>query len=123
MAALGSVILGHLEDARFIVVKELKLSEESYQELARRLGEPIPANAERSWNTRVQGVSDEKSTALLGELNGFLSQKRCCYSHPWEAGDVLILGNYRTLHGRTAISEDSQRCLWRGQVNRRPVER
>lgn len=83
---------------------------------------PFPDGAERSWNTRVQGASPEESRALLGELDDFLSQKRYCYSHRWEVGDMLILDNYRTLHGRTAIGEDGQRCLWRGQVNRRVAE-
>lgn len=81
---------------------------------------PFPDDTDKSWNIRVKGATEEASQALLEELNDVLYQERYFYSHPWEVGDLLVLDNFRTLHGRTAISEGGQRCLWRGQVNRRP---
>ncbi|KAJ5312431.1 hypothetical protein PENANT_c027G06653 [Penicillium antarcticum] len=80
---------------------------------------PFPEDTERSWNIRVKGATDEESVALLDELYAFLYQKRYLYQHPWQVGDLLIIDNYGTLHGRTAISEDGKRCLFRGQVNYR----
>lgn len=47
-------------------------------------------------------------------MNAPFYQEKYLYSHPWDVGDLLILDNFRTLHGRTAISEGGQRCLWRG---------
>jgi (5R)-carbapenem-3-carboxylate synthase len=80
---------------------------------------PFPENTERSWNIRVKGATEEQSVAILDELYAWLYQERYLYQHPWQVGDLLIINNYSTLHGRKAISEDGVRCLFRGQVNYR----
>ncbi|KAJ5860528.1 uncharacterized protein N7529_007838 [Penicillium soppii] len=80
---------------------------------------PFPDNKERSWKIRVKGVTEEESVALLDELYSWLYQERYLYQHPWQVGDLLIIDNYGTLHGRTAISESGVRGLFRGQVNYR----
>ncbi|KAJ5496535.1 Carboxymethylproline synthase [Penicillium fimorum] len=80
---------------------------------------PFPDNTERSWNIRVKDATEEQSVALLDELYSWLYQERYLYQHPWQVGDMLIIDNYGTLHGRTAISEGGVRCLFRGQVNYR----
>jgi carboxymethylproline synthase len=82
---------------------------------------PFPPTTDKSWNIRVKGWGEAKSTALLGELDQYLYQERYLYQHPWQVGDLLIIDNFGTLHGRTAISERGVRCLYRGQVNRRAL--
>jgi len=79
----------------------------------------FPPGTEKSWNIRVKGASEEESAAILKELDDWVYQKRYMYQHPWQVGDLLIIDNYGTLHGRTAISENGLRCLFRGQVNYR----
>lgn len=81
----------------------------------------FPPGTETSWLLRIKGWSDEGSTALLKELDDFVYQERYLYQHPWKVGDLLVMDNYGTLHGRTAISEKGERCLYRGQVNRRDM--
>jgi (5R)-carbapenem-3-carboxylate synthase len=65
----------------------------------------FPPDTEGSWNLRVKWLGEAESAALLDELDAFVYQKRYVYQHPWEVGDLLVLDNYGTLHGRTAISE------------------
>lgn len=81
----------------------------------------IPPDVDRSWNLRVKGRAKAESAALLDELDTFLYQKRYLYQHLWRVGDLLIIDNYGTLHGRTAISGNGARCLFRGQVNPRDL--
>ena len=71
---------------------------------------------ERSWSLRVANVSPAQSDAILAELNAFFLQPRYTYQHRWKVGDLVIIDNHRTLHGRTAISENGIRVLFRGQV-------
>ena len=77
---------------------------------------------ERSWSLRVADVSAAESDAILAELNNFLMQSRYTYQHRWNVGDLVVIDNQRTLHGRTAISEDGVRVLFRGQVVLRSTE-
>lgn len=79
----------------------------------------FPPDTERSWNLRVAGVTEPESAKLLAELDKFLTQPRYKYQHRWDIGDLLVIDNSGTLHGRTAISDTGVRVLFRGQVNRR----
>lgn len=67
----------------------------------------------------MAGFTEPESDELLAELDKFLNRPRYTYQHHWEVGDLLIIDNNGALHGRTAISEDGVRVLFRGQVNRR----
>ncbi|MFB8027806.1 TauD/TfdA dioxygenase family protein [Streptomyces sp. NPDC056465] len=71
---------------------------------------------QRSWEVRVKGMAPARSDAFLTELDAFLRAERYAYTHRWRAGDLLIIDNQRTLHGRTAISEGGTRVLFRGQL-------
>lgn len=79
----------------------------------------FPPEIERSWNLRVAGATEMESDKLLAELERFLTQSRYRYQHRWDVGDLLVIDNTGTLHGRTAISSSGVRVLFRGQVNRR----
>ncbi|MFF9818663.1 TauD/TfdA dioxygenase family protein [Streptomyces sp. NPDC014006] len=70
----------------------------------------------RSWEVRVKGLDRERSDRFFDELDAFLRSERYAYTHRWEVGDLLIIDNQRTLHGRTAISAGGTRVLFRGQL-------
>lgn len=70
----------------------------------------------RGWQVRVPGISAQESDAFLAELAAYLGGPRYIYQHRWTEGDLLVIDNQRTLHGRTAISEDGLRVLFRGQI-------
>lgn len=81
------------------------------------LATAFPRDVEqRSWEVRVKGMAPERSDAFLAELDAFLRAERYAYTHRWQVGDLLVIDNQRTLHGRTAISEGGTRVLFRGQL-------
>ncbi|MEU4493560.1 TauD/TfdA family dioxygenase [Streptomyces sp. NPDC023998] len=71
---------------------------------------------QRSWEVRVKGMAPERSEEFFAELDAFLRSERYAYTHRWQVGDLLIIDNQRTLHGRTAIGEGGTRVLFRGQL-------
>ncbi|MFF5897123.1 TauD/TfdA dioxygenase family protein [Streptomyces argenteolus] len=70
----------------------------------------------RSWDVRVKGMERSASDAFFTELDTFLRGDRYAYTHRWQVGDLLVIDNQRTLHGRTAISDGGIRVLFRGQL-------
>jgi alpha-ketoglutarate-dependent taurine dioxygenase len=72
--------------------------------------------AARGWQVRVPEFAPEESDAYLAELNAYLTGPRYTYQHRWTEGDLLVIDNQRTLHGRTAIGEGGVRVLFRGQI-------
>ncbi|HEV2347487.1 MAG TPA: TauD/TfdA family dioxygenase [Actinocrinis sp.] len=75
-----------------------------------------PDATARGWQVRVPGLGAKESDAFLGELDAYLSGSRYTYQHRWTEGDLLVIDNQRTLHGRTAIGEGGVRVLFRGQI-------
>ena len=71
---------------------------------------------QRSWQVRVKGMERDRSDRYFAELDGSLRSERYTYQHRWAVGDLLIIDNQRTLHGRTAISARGTRVLFRGQL-------
>ncbi|MFE0642944.1 TauD/TfdA dioxygenase family protein [Streptomyces sp. NPDC058877] len=71
---------------------------------------------QRSWEIRVKGMPQVDSDRFFEALDGFLRSERYAYTHRWRVGDLLIIDNQRTLHGRTAIGEGGTRVLFRGQL-------
>ncbi|WP_299489545.1 L-tyrosine/L-tryptophan isonitrile synthase family protein [uncultured Shewanella sp.] len=62
-------------------------------------------------------MSSAELTALIQEVNDIAYHDKCFIAHEWEAGDLVIIDNYYTLHGRLAMTEKSMsRELWRVQV-------
>ncbi|MEV8309655.1 TauD/TfdA family dioxygenase [Streptomyces flavidovirens] len=76
----------------------------------------MPGTFRSGFSKRVPGMTAEESRSFLAELDGFLRSPRCTYQHRWQSGDLLLINNQRTMHGRTPISPDGIRLLWRGQV-------
>jgi alpha-ketoglutarate-dependent taurine dioxygenase len=80
--------------------------------LALRFAPDVP----RGWLVRLAGVDEATSDKFFEELSDHLHSPRYLYQHRWQPGDLLVIDNQRTLHGRTAISSDGVRLLFRGQV-------
>jgi alpha-ketoglutarate-dependent taurine dioxygenase len=76
---------------------------------------PFKADEPASWSVRVPGVSAEESEQLLQELSDHLNQPQYLYQHRWQVGDLLVIDNQRTLHGRRGLG-GSERLLLRGQA-------
>ncbi|AXI78867.1 TauD/TfdA family dioxygenase [Peterkaempfera bronchialis] len=70
----------------------------------------------RGWQVRVPGLAAEESDRFLAELDAYLRGPRFTYQHRWSVGDLMVIDNQRTLHGRTAIGEGGTRVLFRGQI-------
>ncbi|WP_333492483.1 TauD/TfdA dioxygenase family protein [Streptomyces camelliae] len=70
----------------------------------------------RSWEVRVKGRDPEESDRFFTELDAFLRAPRYAHTHRWQVGNLMITGNQRTLHGRTAISPGGTRVLFRGRL-------
>ncbi|TFI54991.1 hypothetical protein BLD44_006435 [Mastigocladus laminosus UU774] len=77
---------------------------------------PFPKGSPTSWKARVANLLDIESEKLLADLSKFLEQPRYTYRHRWKTGDLMLVDNHTTLHGRDAIEGDSVRQIWRGQA-------
>lgn len=79
-----------------------------------RLGLRYRPGAHAAWEVRVPDVSESESTAILDHLELALTRDDVLCQHPWETGDLLLINNYTTLHGRNGFT--SQRWLLNGQI-------
>lgn len=77
---------------------------------------PFDGQAKASWDVRVPGLTAEASTAWFTALEQHLTAAPYLYSHRWRTGDLLIIDNQRTLHGRRGLQPQTCRKLLRGQV-------
>lgn len=75
-----------------------------------------PDETARGWQVRVPDLAEADSDAFFADLREYLSDPRYTYQHRWNEGDLLVIDNQRTLHGRTAIGEGGVRVLFRGQI-------
>lgn len=66
--------------------------------------------------SRIVGVPDAESRALIDELEAFAVRPENVFSHKWQAGDVLVWDNRCTLHRATPYDSKYQRTLYRTQV-------
>lgn len=67
-----------------------------------------------AWEVQVPDVSQAESDDIINHLEQAMTQKDVLYQHPWEAGDLLLINNYTTLHGRNGFT--NQRWLMNGQT-------
>jgi alpha-ketoglutarate-dependent taurine dioxygenase len=79
-----------------------------------RLGLRYRSDAPAAWEVRVPDVAEAESTAILDHLEQALTRDDVLCPHPWETGDLLLINNYTTLHGRNGFT--SQRWLLNGQI-------
>lgn len=77
---------------------------------------PFAPGGPASWDVRVPGVTATESAGYFSRLADYLSGADYLYTHVWQQGDLLVVDNQRTLHGRRGLADDSTRKLLRGQV-------
>lgn len=77
---------------------------------------PFSSDEPDSWDVRVPGMSSEMSTRFFSNLQDYLMQKRYVYEHCWSTGDLIVIDNQKTLHGRRSLNSKGVRVLFRGQV-------
>jgi taurine dioxygenase len=79
----------------------------------------IPETGRRSLSVcrlmtdRIEGLDDDESRALIGELCDHIEHPSNVYVHTWRIGDILIWDNRCTSHARTDFSETERRLLKR----------
>jgi taurine dioxygenase len=65
----------------------------------------------------VLGMSDEDSHELLAELESFATQDRFTYYHRWQAGDLVMWDNWRTMHTATGHKRRYGRRMLRTTIS------
>ena len=70
-----------------------------------------------AWSVRLSGKDEQSSRVYLLELDQFLKNCEAFYSHRWSPSDLLIINNYKVLHGRNEVTKNGIRHLFRGQIN------
>ena len=61
----------------------------------------------------IEGLSDAESRAVLDEIFALQKEKRFCYEHVWQKGDLVMWDNRCTLHARTDFPRNERRLLRR----------
>ena len=64
----------------------------------------------------IQGLTDIAQHEFIEDMAKRLNDRRCCYSHSWSTGDLVIADNYTLLHGRRAFAPGVQRHIRRVNV-------
>jgi len=73
------------------------------------VGFPYRKDEKPSWLLRIPGIDDERTAEMFETMRSILMSEKYCYYHEWEEGDVLLLDNRRTLHGREAFAGGPRR--------------
>lgn len=79
----------------------------------------IPENGKRAlavcrlMTDRIEGVPEDESQALIGELCDRIEDRANVYSHEWRVGDILIWDNRCTSHARTDFATTERRLMKR----------
>lgn len=58
-------------------------------------------------------TNDKGGENICDVLELLMHDRRVCYWHAWEEGDMLVSDNFSTLHTRSSFTANSQRELWR----------
>ena len=66
--------------------------------------------------TRIAGLPDDESAALLAELFAWSTQPRFVYTHSWRLGDALLWDNASTMHRREPFDASQQRLMKRTTI-------
>jgi alpha-ketoglutarate-dependent taurine dioxygenase len=67
--------------------------------------------------SHIEGMEFRESQALLVKLRDWSTQPRFTYSHSWRLGDLVIWDNTGTMHRATAYPLDSDRLMYRTQID------
>jgi taurine dioxygenase len=71
---------------------------------------------DRLMTTRIEGMSDEESEAILAQLYDIGERREFIFEHVWRLGDFLMWDNRCTTHARTDFPKDERRLLRRCTV-------
>jgi len=66
--------------------------------------------------SRIAGLPEAESRALIDELEAFATRPDRVYSHKWQPGDLVVWDNRCTLHRATPYDPQYRRTLYRTQV-------
>jgi taurine dioxygenase len=77
---------------------------------------------DRAMSTRIVGLPQAESDALLEQLCSVLETPKHVYEHLWHVGDLVMWDNLATAHARTDYNSDEPRMMQRTSVQgARPV--
>lgn len=64
----------------------------------------------------IEGIPDKDRSEFIEDMSRRLRDARCCYSHQWLAGDVVIADNHTLLHARQAFRPGASRHIRRVNI-------
>jgi len=76
---------------------------------------------DRLMTTRIEGVSQEESDAILEQLCDIGERRDFIFEHVWKLGDFLMWDNRCTIHARTDFPKEERRLLRRCTVEGEPL--
>jgi taurine dioxygenase len=76
---------------------------------------------DRLMTTRIEGMSEDESDAILNELYGIGERREFIFEHVWRLGDFLMWDNRCTIHARTDFPKEERRLLRRCTVQGEPL--
>ncbi len=66
---------------------------------------------------RIDGISEEDSLPILGQLRDHATNPRFVYTHHWRVGDLVLWDNAATMHRRDPFPDHHARLMRRVGVN------
>jgi alpha-ketoglutarate-dependent taurine dioxygenase len=76
---------------------------------------------DRLMTTRIDGLSDDESSAILEQLYEIGERREFVFEHVWRLGDFLMWDNRCTIHARTDFPKHERRLLRRCTVEGEPL--
>ncbi len=76
-----------------------------------------PWSSDRTKFDATEVHIENGSDDVLGILDNLLYDRRVCYYHAWEDGDLVVSDNINMLHTRSGFIPGAPRELWRIHVN------
>jgi alpha-ketoglutarate-dependent taurine dioxygenase len=72
---------------------------------------PFPDDGQAQWKVRIRGWTERESILYLSELSQHFYQKKYCELHHWQANDLVVFNNSKTLQAHQAFASDSDATL------------
>lgn len=76
---------------------------------------------DRLMTTRIEGVGQAESEAILDQLYDIGERSEYIYEHVWQLGDFVMWDNRCTIHARTDFPKEERRLLRRCTVEGEPL--
>ncbi|MEA2905301.1 MAG: taurine dioxygenase [Alphaproteobacteria bacterium] len=77
---------------------------------------------DRLMTTRIEGMSQEESDAILDQLYDLGERREFIFEHVWKLDDFLMWDNRCTIHARTDFPKEERRLLRRCTVEGVPLQ-